>query len=434
MSKSDKQEPDSLRGKKGSVSGWVGDAMAGMMSRSKAQKVQDKETFAALADSEDEDAVEQKGTPWRRPRSVLSNHSAKSSKSHIDSLHENDRSGSPQSSMKGRGKTKVVKALYDFSGSVDELSFKAGMEIVVLNEVLDDWWMGETNDGKKGLFPSNYTVPVGSVGPVTSGAKNTTPRKRRNSSTGGNVLGLAHLSRPNSSISSEDEESRRTLVEDSHGSHGDYHNGALSDDDTASFDEFGHGRIVAVREELGNVGGPGKDVFGDQHDSSDDLLLTRKTDDSTPDQEKVSALTNLARATLLVDVNHTPAFVRDESPILSTTRSPTKKSAPPPPPRRRSNTAGTTATPPPLPARNLPPSTHRSRSTTSVPQTAYLLPTYVGRASMLGRSKSETNSPFESQSELDLATASIPIAKRQTSGGDPFGGSPLGDYDASMKI
>jgi len=55
--------------------------------------------------------------------------------------------------------------LYDFSGSSDELSFKAGSNILVLHEVLDDWSMGEL-DGQRGLFPTSYTEVVGSKPPV----------------------------------------------------------------------------------------------------------------------------------------------------------------------------------------------------------------------------------------------------------------------------
>ncbi|KAI0030841.1 hypothetical protein K488DRAFT_87382 [Vararia minispora EC-137] len=59
---------------------------------------------------------------------------------------------------KGR---KVVRALHDFSGSSDELTFKAGDRIIVLNEVLDGWWMGEVaSTGRRGLFPTTYTEPT----------------------------------------------------------------------------------------------------------------------------------------------------------------------------------------------------------------------------------------------------------------------------------
>ncbi|KAL0571451.1 hypothetical protein V5O48_010520 [Marasmius crinis-equi] len=59
---------------------------------------------------------------------------------------------------------KIVRALHDFNGSSDELSFKAGEEIVVVNEVLEGWWMGEiragVGKGKRGLFPVPYTEIV----------------------------------------------------------------------------------------------------------------------------------------------------------------------------------------------------------------------------------------------------------------------------------
>ena len=64
----------------------------------------------------------------------------------------------PWSARRTHGK-KLAKALYDFEGGSDELSFKAG-EIAILNEVLDDWWMGEV-DGQTGLFPASYVEVLG---------------------------------------------------------------------------------------------------------------------------------------------------------------------------------------------------------------------------------------------------------------------------------
>lgn len=58
------------------------------------------------------------------------------------------------------GERKVVRARFDFEGkSSSELSFKAGEEILVLNEVLDAWWMGELR-GQRGLFPTTYIEVV----------------------------------------------------------------------------------------------------------------------------------------------------------------------------------------------------------------------------------------------------------------------------------
>lgn len=70
---------------------------------------------------------------------------------------------------------KIVRALYDFSGSSDELNFKAGDDIIVVQEVVDDWWMGELPDGRKGLFPSSYTEVVGSKPALPERAKKDGP-------------------------------------------------------------------------------------------------------------------------------------------------------------------------------------------------------------------------------------------------------------------
>jgi hypothetical protein len=56
---------------------------------------------------------------------------------------------------------KVVRAVKDFSGSADELTFKVGDEIVVVNEVVDDWWMGSL-DGRQGLFPTSFVEAIDS--------------------------------------------------------------------------------------------------------------------------------------------------------------------------------------------------------------------------------------------------------------------------------
>ncbi|KAJ3223556.1 Unconventional myosin-Ie [Clydaea vesicula] len=52
------------------------------------------------------------------------------------------------------------KALYDYDSSeADELSFKAGDIITIINKDDEGWWTGNLR-GKKGLFPANYTEPI----------------------------------------------------------------------------------------------------------------------------------------------------------------------------------------------------------------------------------------------------------------------------------
>ncbi|KAL1005659.1 hypothetical protein UPYG_G00061930 [Umbra pygmaea] len=60
----------------------------------------------------------------------------------------------------GVGGLMQVKALYDFMAEEkDELSFRAGEVIEVLERTDESWWKGRVK-GRIGLFPTNYTLPV----------------------------------------------------------------------------------------------------------------------------------------------------------------------------------------------------------------------------------------------------------------------------------
>ena len=49
-----------------------------------------------------------------------------------------------------------VEAMYAFQAEEEnELTFKPGDIITVIEKIDDGWWFGHF-DGKKGLFPSNY--------------------------------------------------------------------------------------------------------------------------------------------------------------------------------------------------------------------------------------------------------------------------------------
>lgn len=54
-------------------------------------------------------------------------------------------------------KQQKARAIYDYAAQeTNELSFKEGDIITVVDKITDsDWWMGELN-GKKGVFPTNY--------------------------------------------------------------------------------------------------------------------------------------------------------------------------------------------------------------------------------------------------------------------------------------
>lgn len=54
-----------------------------------------------------------------------------------------------------------VRALYDLiSYEPDELSFRKGDIITVIESVYRDWWRGSLANGKTGIFPLNYVTPV----------------------------------------------------------------------------------------------------------------------------------------------------------------------------------------------------------------------------------------------------------------------------------
>lgn len=54
-----------------------------------------------------------------------------------------------------------VRALYDLiSYEPDELSFRKGDVITVIESVYRDWWRGSLANGKIGIFPLNYVTPV----------------------------------------------------------------------------------------------------------------------------------------------------------------------------------------------------------------------------------------------------------------------------------
>jgi hypothetical protein len=139
-------------GKRISVADWASNAVSSMTGRAK----KDKDQFASLVDDDSDDD----GGRLRRSSSSISfatKHSKSKSKESLSNASPRipTRISKPLS-LQGK---KLVRALHDFTGSTDELTFKAGDEIVVLNEVLDGWWMGEL-DSQKGLFPTAYTVVI----------------------------------------------------------------------------------------------------------------------------------------------------------------------------------------------------------------------------------------------------------------------------------
>jgi len=164
------------RSRRMSVAEWASSAMGSVTGGGKNKKNKsDKDSFSALDDSPTENQSGESGVAGKSSSFLSITRLASKATGSLSG--GSPREGSPgvgsSSSLASRGSGRILKpqsiqrrktvtALYDFTGSSDELSFKAGMEIVVLHEVLDDWWMGEV-DGQTGLFPTSYTEVGGAM-------------------------------------------------------------------------------------------------------------------------------------------------------------------------------------------------------------------------------------------------------------------------------
>lgn len=141
-----------------SVAGWASSAIDSMMN---GRGKKDKENFATLEDGEGGVDGEDKSSTTRPP--LLRRQSSKSQPGSKKNTPLNSPSSAFRSlkalTVTSTSTPKMVRAIDDFSGSPDELSFRAGDEIVLLNEVIEGWWMGELR-GKKGLFPISHTEPI----------------------------------------------------------------------------------------------------------------------------------------------------------------------------------------------------------------------------------------------------------------------------------
>lgn len=451
------------------MAGWASSAMESVTGGGKSRKNKsDKDTFAAL-DSPTESQPGEFGVAGKSSSSFrsITRLASKATGSGGTSKEGSPRIGSsslgsrtsgkilkPQS-MQGR--RRIVKALYDFNGSSDELSFKAGTEIVVLNEVLDDWWMGEV-DGQTGLFPTSYTDFAGtksSPDPPSLSQLSAESESRRNSLSGRRSSNATPRRRP-ISLAAQDP---GTVA-----NHG-YVTSDVDDDVTREFsqqpmtvkspvyyDGFDHDSEATTADEsdvFGPVGKP-KTSFPSaegptQTGSADDWITfdgssntgrddaaqralqrdqkRRKTPSPQRKQRTMSLLgslgTSLKVATL--DPAQQPLLSRSKSddPRVPRTNSesfeddsqiqnsPLKKAPPPPPPRRQTPTASVL---PPIPVRKVPatqPTTNALNSSTgSQPfrRSPYLVPRNDNTPSSSEYTIEivSDRSPFDSVTELGL--------------------------------
>lgn len=74
---------------------------------------------------------------------------------------ENSQQEGPSSGAQASSTVSKVRALYDLiSYEEDELSFRKGDIINVIESVYRDWWRGSLLNGKTGIFPLNYVTPI----------------------------------------------------------------------------------------------------------------------------------------------------------------------------------------------------------------------------------------------------------------------------------
>ena len=292
-----------------SVAGWASSAIDSVMN---GRGKKDKENFATLADDEVGANGEEKSSSTRPP--LLRRRSSKSqpgSKKNTPSSSPSTtfRSLKPFASGSSSGTPKMVRATEDFTGSVDELSFRIGDEIVLLNEVIEGWWMGELR-GKKGLFPTSYTEPIHS---------SPSPAKLQRLPSWKKGLGP-------SGLASDEDMSKTTLVkqEDS-----DTHSHLVtSDDDDHPFSDSNY---LSTRN-----------VITPSYPSS---YAGHHPRDSATEDEAENDYNPLLKNDSSVDIH-----VEDEAPTLVRQPSFGKKPPPPPPPPRRTALPG--LAPPPIPQRN----------------------------------------------------------------------------------
>src|SRR5690349_14790909 len=74
---------------------------------------------------------------------------------------------------------KQVRAVFDFDGeSSEELSFRVGDIITVLEEIDEGWWNGEVTvangSRRNGIFPVNYTEEISAPAPPSIPSRPTT--------------------------------------------------------------------------------------------------------------------------------------------------------------------------------------------------------------------------------------------------------------------
>ncbi|KAJ3837334.1 hypothetical protein F5878DRAFT_622636 [Lentinula raphanica] len=377
--------------RKMSVAGWASNAMGSFSGRNK--KSRDKEQFATLDDGGGDDLKERgslEDIDWSPASASMPSSLNKTSplgKKSLSNLRgSKSNSGSPQipprilkpPSLQGK---KVVRALYDFDGAADELSFRVGDEIVVISEVLDGWWMGELK-GRQGLFPTPYTEVVPAKPPLPDRP---------------DIAGKGGKSFVNGSNGFGSKESLSSA-----GNENDYRASELEDEDiygrnllqvAPSNSPFFGGLVSPTAAHHANNADTESmmsSLVSEGEDENELLVRSRQATSVTAARSLLSSLPSLSQ--------------RSSSDVSSSTTSNSStgvmKKAPPPPPPRRTMTTTPMATPP-VPARKLPGVGNRSQSFGAG---TGMSSQYMSTPGSSVSSHGYDTSPFESATELGLAS------------------------------
>jgi hypothetical protein len=396
----EKEKDATERTRRMSVAGWASSAVESVTGgRGTSKKNKDKDSFAALDDDDvhaDQNGVEV--PPGHKVRKSSSFRGLASRGSFKSKSKESLATQSPKPaprilkppSLQDR---KVVKALYDFSGSSDELSFKAGEDIVVLNEVLDDWWMGQLPDGRQGLFPTSYTEPA------DGHSKTTLSNRPYQNGTPGYlqpILSPGLYNHDNDhdhylTSDADDEQIIRAVpmaANKSPAFYGGFDDRASMADSMA--DEEDHRAPAPTKLFSAPPPVPSSRPFDDY--DSDNWFATNAVNTPKSFSTPKGSLRSKTPTNIL-DPAQQPLIDRSQSaepPMVHENgfATPTKK-IPPPPPPRRATSHNPTGSGPPIPERRLPPSATASLN----PSTASL--------SVAGNGQGYDRSPFDSAVELN---------------------------------
>lgn len=93
------------------------------------------------------------------------NHQGSSMGASLPPIPMNDGDNGPLEGLGLHGNAKVFVALYDYDARTDEdLSFKKGEHLIVLNDTQGDWWFARSKATKQeGYIPSNYVAKLESI-------------------------------------------------------------------------------------------------------------------------------------------------------------------------------------------------------------------------------------------------------------------------------